>query len=99
MKLLFLRLNCSKAQDKTHSSPHAKILLLNCAPDAPGELDLYFAGFPAGEYWILDTDYESYTAIYTCGDRRLLNIRSETAWIMTREPNPPQETVCICLEK
>ena len=29
-----------------------------------------------------------------CSDFPLLNLRKETAWLMTRETNPPEETVC-----
>ena len=63
-------------------------------PENPGELDLHFSTSPGGEYWILDTDYDSFTCVYTCSDVPLLNLRKETAWLMTRETNPPPETVC-----
>ena len=61
-------------------------------PDnAPGDLIVYFFGNP-GDYWILDTDFESYTAVYSCADTPL-GTRFELAWILTREQNPSDETV------
>ena len=63
-------------------------------PENPGELELHFSTSPGGAYWILDTDYDSFTCVYTCSDFPLLNLRKETAWLMTRETNPPEETVC-----
>ena len=42
---------------------------------------------------MLDTDYESYTVTYNCVQR--LALREETAFILTRDPNPAQEVVSI----
>ena len=62
-------------------------------PEHPGELCVYFAtGTPGcGQYWILDTDYESFAAVYSCQD--ILLGRSVFAWILTRDKVPSQETV------
>ena len=39
---------------------------------------------PYGNYWILDTDYKTYTLIYSCTG--VLSITHlELAWILTRE--------------
>ena len=59
--------------------------------NAPGDLTVYFYGNP-GNYWILDTDFESFTAVYSCADAPL-GMRSELAWILTREQNPTDDTV------
>merc|ERR1711978_651576 len=70
--------------------------------EAPGELCVNFAPGsqegcgPAGEqcfsnYWVLETDYDSYTVIYSCVE--ILALRNEFAWVLTREPNAPQELV------
>ena len=59
--------------------------------NAPGDLIVYFYGNP-GDYWILDTDFETYTAVYSCADAPL-GTRFELAWILTREQNPSDETV------
>ena len=47
------------------------------------------------DYWVLETDYVSYTVIYNCV--QILELREETAWILTRDPNPAQEVVSINL--
>ena len=36
-------------------------------------------------YWVLETDYESYTVIYSCVE--ILELRNEFAWVLTREQN------------
>lgn len=38
-------------------------------------------------YWILDTDYESYSVVWSCTNLGVFNVRN--VWILTREPNPP----------
>jgi len=39
---------------------------------------------PYGDYWIVDTDYDTYTLIYSCSS--ILNITHlELAWILTRD--------------
>ena len=58
-------------------------------PSHPGELQVHFA-FPVPidipfDYWILDTDYESFASVYTCVDVIGI-IRIEFAWIMVRDP-------------
>ena len=59
--------------------------------NAPGDLIVYFLGNP-GDYWILDTDFESYTAVYSCADAPM-GTRFELAWILTREQNPTDDAV------
>ena len=74
--------------------------------EAPGELCVNFApgsvnGCADAEpdcksnYLVLETDYVSYTVIYNCV--QILELREETAWILTRDPNPAQEVVSINL--
>ena len=47
---------------------------------------------PAGDYKVVETDYESYTVIYTCfGLPSLVNI--EYAWILTRDLYPSDEVM------
>ena len=55
---------------------------------APGDLIVYIFGNP-GDYWILDTDYESFSSVYSCND----DTRIEHASILTREIYPSDETV------
>ena len=42
----------------------------------------------------LDTDYTSYATVYSCKD--LLLARSQSAWILTRDRQPSDETVRKC---
>ena len=45
-------------------------------------------------YWILDTDYTTYTVVYDC--RPAFDDITEYKWILTRDPVPDQATVsCI----
>ena len=58
-----------------------------------GYLKVKFVRFqPAGDYKVLETDYENYTVVYTCiGVPHVFNI--EYAWILTREANPSEEVM------
>ena len=51
----------------------------------------------SSNYWVLDTDHVSYTVIYDCV--QILGLREETAWILTRDPNPASEAVRFKLAK
>ena len=37
-------------------------------------------------YWILDTDYKSYTVVWSCGSVGIANLK--VIWLMTRERSP-----------
>ena len=55
-----------------------------------GDLTVHFPGAPGGPYLILDTDYETFTSVYTC-----VPFGIQIPWVLTRETNPPEETVKI----
>ena len=59
--------------------------------NAPGDLIVYFYGNP-GDYWILDTDFESFSSVYNCNDGPG-DTRFELGYILTREIYPADETV------
>ena len=62
-------------------------------PEDPGKLIVDFPFSPPGGYWILDTDYENYTVIYSCrkkGDSTLI-----FSWVNTRSRNPSPEIVSV----
>ena len=68
--------------------------------DPTGELKVYFSTLPEGSaYWVLETDYDSYASGYACTNRTVDNlgddniVRKNSAWILTRDRNPPQELV------
>ncbi|VDI00428.1 apolipoprotein D and lipocalin family protein [Mytilus galloprovincialis] len=49
----------------------------------PGRLVVTFTPFtPPGQYWVLDTDYESYSVVYSCRQDDFQKI--ESAFILTR---------------
>lgn len=51
--------------------------------DDPAKLSVKFSKYqPAGPYWILDTDYETYSLVWSCSD--FYFARTEIAWILTR---------------
>ena len=47
--------------------------------------DLIFGIYVKGSYNVLDTDYNSYTVIYTC-DTFFGAIVTEYVWILSRDP-------------
>ena len=47
----------------------------------------------AGDYWVIDTDYDTFASVYSCAN--LGPIKFELAYILTREKNPPEETVLL----
>ncbi|XP_052713094.1 apolipoprotein D-like [Crassostrea angulata] len=56
------------------------------APDknVPAKLQVRFSDkAPYGKYWVLDTDYDHYTLIYSCTDLAGLS-HIEFAWILSR---------------
>jgi len=49
-----------------------------------GKLKLRFSSSaPYGDYWIVDTDYDNYTLIYSCTDFIVTHL--ELAWVLTRD--------------
>ena len=67
-------------------------------PSKPGELQVHFPFSPAGDYWVIDTDYESFTSIYACQDVLGL-FKIEFAWILVRDlTNVPEESMKRAME-
>ncbi|XP_065580354.1 apolipoprotein D-like [Artemia franciscana] len=50
---------------------------------APGSLVVEFPGQPDGSYWVLDTDYTSWSAVYSCDNFGGLAV--EFGWVLARE--------------
>uniref|UniRef100_A0AAY4A2G7 Apolipoprotein D n=1 Tax=Denticeps clupeoides TaxID=299321 RepID=A0AAY4A2G7_9TELE len=49
------------------------------------------SGAPAGNYWVLKTDYDNYTLVYGCSN--LGGVYANYAWILSRSRTLPEETV------
>lgn len=61
-------------------------------PSEPAKLLVsFFENSPPSPYWILSTDYDSYTLVYSCTDLGLIHV--DFAWIMSRDPTLPQDTL------
>ncbi|XP_043990175.1 apolipoprotein Da, duplicate 2 [Gambusia affinis] len=60
-------------------------------PAEPAKLEVSFSDdVPPGPYWVLSTDYDSYTLIYGCTDYGLFHM--ELSWILSRKPTLPKDT-------
>ncbi|XP_078611397.1 apolipoprotein D-like [Branchiostoma floridae x Branchiostoma japonicum] len=53
-------------------------------PKEAAKLAVRFNGAPYGAYWVLKTDYKTYTLIWSCGDFLGLG-NVQFAWILARE--------------
>ncbi|XP_070775480.1 apolipoprotein D-like [Enoplosus armatus] len=61
-------------------------------PSEPAKLQVsFFENTPPAPYWVLSTDYDSYSLVYSCTDLGVLHV--EFAWIMSRQPTLPEETI------
>ncbi|XP_067109621.1 apolipoprotein Da, duplicate 2 [Osmerus mordax] len=62
-------------------------------PAEPAKLGVsFFEGSPPSPYWVLSTDYDSYTLVYACTDfLGLLHV--DFSWIMSRERTLSADTV------
>lgn len=56
-----------------------------------GNCFVKFPWIPRGPYQVLDTDYTTYSVVYTCKD--FLFVLKETVWILTRVTNPDSAIV------
>ncbi|XP_070560540.1 apolipoprotein D-like [Ptychodera flava] len=54
-------------------------------PNEPAKLKVRFFWWqPAGDYWVLRTDYHTFSVVYSCQDFFGI-VRAELAWILSRE--------------
>ncbi|KAM3604240.1 uncharacterized protein V6R79_008346 [Siganus canaliculatus] len=61
-------------------------------PSEPAKLAVTFFEYsPAAPYWVLSTDYDNYSLVYSCTDLGVLHV--EFAWIMSRQPTLPEDTL------
>nr|XP_040028341.1 apolipoprotein D-like [Gasterosteus aculeatus aculeatus] len=59
-------------------------------PSDPAKLAVSFSPESSAPYWVLSTDYEGHSLVYSCTNRQS---GREYAWILSREPTLPEETV------
>ncbi|KAE8290723.1 Apolipoprotein D [Larimichthys crocea] len=61
-------------------------------PTEPAKLLVsFFENSPPAPYWVLSTDYDNYSLVYSCTDLGILHV--EFAWIMNRQPTMPEEII------
>jgi len=66
-------------------------------PEKPAKLIVNFDRQPVftrsttANYNVIDTDYKSYSIVYTCKEEQ--SVKKELLWILTRERNPPQKLI------
>ncbi|KAM9844797.1 apolipoprotein Da, duplicate 2 [Aulostomus maculatus] len=61
-------------------------------PAEPAKLEVsFFESSPPGPYWVLSSDYEGHSLVYSCTEFGLFH--REFAWILSREPTLSEETV------
>nr|CAH0105671.1 unnamed protein product [Daphnia galeata] len=66
-------------------------------PEDPGHLILSFPDTPDGDYYVLDTDYTTYSAVYSCGN--IGPVKIEYAWLLAREQTMSEADMEIALSK
>ncbi|MEQ2284647.1 hypothetical protein AMECASPLE_023697 [Ameca splendens] len=60
-------------------------------PAEPAKLEVSFSeDSPPGPYWVLSSDYDGHSLVYSCTDYGLFH--KELSWIMSREATLPEET-------
>ncbi|XP_030017014.1 apolipoprotein D-like isoform X2 [Sphaeramia orbicularis] len=61
-------------------------------PSEPAKLLVsFFENSPPAPYWVLSTDYNSYSLVYSCTDLGVFHV--DFAWIMSREPTLSEQTL------
>lgn len=53
-------------------------------PEEPGKLSVTFGFGLYGDYWVIDTDYTSYSAVWSCSS--VFGFKAEFLWILSRTP-------------
>ncbi|XP_042886994.1 apolipoprotein D-like [Penaeus japonicus] len=59
--------------------------------EAPGHIIADFEGHDPVNYYVLDTDYENFAAVYNCV--QLGEVMYEYAWMFTRETSAPADLI------
>ncbi|GAU87487.1 ApoD1 [Ramazzottius varieornatus] len=72
-----------KSSNGENSTALGEAIVPNAAE--PAKLSVQFPRSPAGDLWIVDTDYETYSVAYSC--RNAGPFRLESAWLLSRKPD------------
>ncbi|KAM3838229.1 apolipoprotein D-like [Diretmus argenteus] len=62
-------------------------------PSEPAKLEASLENYPPGPYWVLSTDYDGHSLGFGCTDFFFGVFHAEYAYILSREPTLPQETL------
>jgi apolipoprotein D and lipocalin family protein len=62
---------------------------------AQGQVKFFWYA-PAGDYRVIDTDYETFALVYSCSSYYVA--RSEYIWVLTRERNPEDSVIFNALQ-
>jgi len=60
-------------------------------PEHLGSLDLFFPGRPGGDYKVLDTNYDEFAIVYSCGNVGFFKL--EFGWLLARTPTISDEVM------
>ncbi|XP_039999975.1 apolipoprotein D-like [Xiphias gladius] len=83
-------LNSELQDDGTITSTTGSAKVKN--PAEPAKLEVSFLETsPPAPYWVLSTDYEGHSLVYSCTEKGLFY--KELTWILSREPTLPEETI------
>uniref|UniRef100_A0A665X4P6 Apolipoprotein D n=1 Tax=Echeneis naucrates TaxID=173247 RepID=A0A665X4P6_ECHNA len=83
-------LNSQLLDDGTISSTVGSAKVKN--PAEPAKLEVSFSvSSPPGPYWVLSTDYEGHSLVYSCTD--FGEFYKEMTWILSREPTLSEQTI------
>ncbi|TNV78151.1 hypothetical protein FGO68_gene14548 [Halteria grandinella] len=62
---------------------------------AQGQVKFFWYA-PAGDYRVIDTDYETFALVYSCSSYYVA--KSEYIWVLTREQNPDESVIFNALQ-
>ncbi|KAI3374786.1 hypothetical protein L3Q82_021339, partial [Scortum barcoo] len=82
---------CLFMDDGTINSIVGSAKAKNPAEPAKFEVSFFEIASPPGPYWVLSSDYEGHSLVYSCKDFDLFHM--EFAWILSREPTLAEDTV------
>jgi len=98
-KIKVINKSVSSIKGTPNSAVGSAVLGEPSNPSRPGKLIVNFDSQPSfarsttTNYNIVDTDYNSYAIVYSCGEKVFGLLKSEFLWILTRERNPSPQVI------